>query len=74
MTDSPSTKNNMAMLHNPKHITRLKLSIETKTYDGKPMTPIEVAFAIKEFTDEADSTIKDIVRRLKVHADIRGLS
>ena len=57
----------MTMLHNPKRMARLKLSVGTRTYNNRPMTPVEVALAIKEFADETGSTMNNIAKRLGVN-------
>ncbi len=59
----------MTMLHNPKRMARLRLSIGTRTYDDRPMTPAEVALGIQEFADETGETLESIAKRLQVHTD-----
>ena len=50
-------------------MARLKLSIGTRTHNNRPMTPVEVALAIREFADETGSTMDNIAKRLGVHTD-----
>jgi len=58
-----------AMLDNPKLMARLKLSIGTGTRGDRPMTPAEVALAIRNVSDETGDSIDKVARRLQVHPD-----
>ena len=59
----------MTMLHDPERLARLKLSVGTLTHDNRPMTPVEVAFAIREFVDETGEGLPNIAKRLGVTVD-----
>ncbi len=59
----------MTLLHDPKRMTRFRLSVGTHTYGNRPMTSVEVALAMRELMDETSETLEGMARRLQVHVD-----
>lgn len=50
-------------------MAELKMSIGTKTHGERPLTPVEVAFGIRDLQEETGEKLEKIAERLKVHQD-----
>ena len=64
----------MSILDDPQRLAKLRYSIGTHTHGKRPMTPIEVAVAIKDLEEASGDSLKNIAnKRLHVTVDTCNL-